>query len=87
MKFKLDTARLIYSSRDKEDKEQIRRLKKLGFQFEEQAGKNFAVKGEPEVNTNSLEELRDSAINLNEQLVVDFIGEEKSITIYDGYLE
>jgi len=73
MKFKLEVSG--YSYPNKEDRE---RLKKIGFSFEKQENMGiewFRIKGEPEIEINSLEEL------------IEFSNTHGEIIVKDGCIE
>lgn len=77
MKFKIKTTGYFYSN-----EEDRKRLEQIGFTFEKSDYKDFKIKGEPEIEINTLEELIQFGNNHGEIIVSD-----GHIEIYDDYRE
>lgn len=64
-----------------DEKNEIQKLKRLGFTFKEYKHNQFIIAGMPEIEINSLEEL----INLSKELGSSLIVSEGLIEIEDDY--
>ena len=88
MKFKLATAKYFYREEDKEEKEEIEKLRKRGFVFgPAKRVESLVITNEPEIEIKSLEDL----MNLYREwdsIVIhkDYEGKDE-IIIYNDYLE
>ena len=88
MKFKLATAKYFYSEEDKEEKEEIEKLRKRGFVFgPAKRAEALVITNEPEIEIKSLEDL----VNFYREwdsIVIhkDYEGKDE-IIIYNDYLE
>ena len=77
MKFTIQTSGYFYSN-----KEDIKRLEQIGFSFEKSDFRDFKIKGNPEIEINTLEELIQFCNKHGEIIVSDC-----HIEIYDDYRE
>ena len=93
MKFKLTTAESIYQDKETQKNKNIDLLKILGFNFVKMDSfRNrdvYIIKGEPEIEFTTLEELLSFCHDWGGSIIVDFVVDDgiQKITIYNDYVE